>query len=106
MDTHCPYVVDLYLPRAADMYTRLNPDDLSNAIGVWGLFTAQHNLIGHSRNHRIADCGLGRKVTVDVSYIVGSKLRELGGGMTGSARFVNHRILYRIRLVARRHGEN
>ena len=110
MDTYCPYVVELYLPRAADMFTRLNPNDLANAIGVWGIFTAQNNIVGHSGNPRIEDCllscGLGRKVTVEVSYIVGSHLRELGGGMIGSARFVHLRIRYRIRLVARRHGEN
>ena len=108
MDTHCPYVIDLYLPRAADMYTRLNPpaEDLANAIGVWSLFTVQHNLIGHVTNHKIVDFGPGRNVTVDASYIVGSRLREVGGGMMGEVRFVNLRIGYKIRLVDRRPGNN
>ena len=106
MDTHCPYVVEILLPHTADMYTRINIDELANAIFVWGLFTAQNNLTGHSRNHRIVDFRFGRKLTVEASYNIGSRLRALGGGLTGSCGFVNFPITYKIRLVARPPGQN
>ena len=106
MEIHCPYEVEIHLPHAADLYTRQNPNDLANAIGVWGLFALQNNLTGHSRNHRIRDTRDGRIVTVEVSFNVGSRLRTLGGGLRGIRGFAIFQVEYKIRLLARPPGRN
>ena len=92
-------MIELLLPQRADCYTRVNNDDVADAIFVWNLFLIQNGLgqqNGQTQNLLINDLtGGGRRVTVEATSQLASQIMGLGL----SAGFATFRIRPFLRLI-------